>query len=421
MLRRLASAAAIAALVPTAFQIAPVSAQEAATAPEARQIEGIVAIVNDDPISISDVRERARMLLLSLGGSQPTQQQLQQITSQALDELIDEKLQLQEAGEYDVEITEAEIASAVENMARQSGTDRETLVGTLLAAGVNPSSLEDQTRAEIAWRRIMGGLYGSRIRISENQISEQIKRLKASSKETQYQLSEIFLYAPTEAEQAQALEGAKTIIEQLEAGAPFQVAAQRFSSAPTAATGGDMGWVTIKDISEELAPAVSAMSGPGLTDPIVASDGVYIMQVRNKREPSQTTSMVDVVRVSVVDGSRDALAAAVAEIGTCENIDAVVADDANLQALSLDDLSVEDLGPDGRDLVMEAPLGGATDIFPTSDSLAVMFVCDRQDNIDNVPSHDEIEDRLFAQQLGMISQRSLRNLRREATIIRRDQ
>jgi peptidyl-prolyl cis-trans isomerase SurA len=49
----------------------------------------------------------------------------------------------------------------------------------------------------------------------------------------------------------------------------------------------------------------------------------------------------------------------------------------------------------------------------------VMYVCDRKDNVEAVPNRDQIEDRLYSRQLGMISERSLRNLRREATIIRR--
>lgn len=215
-------------------------------------IEGIAAIVNDTPISYTDVRQRARFLLLGLGRQQPTPEQLQQITGQALEQLIDEKLQLEEAAEYEVEIEAAEIASAVEDMARQSGTNRENLFEQLLAAGVNPASLEEQMRAEIAWRRIMGGLFGSRIRISDNQIDDQIRRIKAAASKTQYQVSEIFLFAPDEENKEQAFTAAESIVEQLRQGAPFQVAAQQFSSSPTAATGGDMGWVSLSDLDEEL-------------------------------------------------------------------------------------------------------------------------------------------------------------------------
>ncbi|MGB0262565.1 MAG: SurA N-terminal domain-containing protein, partial [Henriciella sp.] len=109
-----------------------------AQAQEATKIEGIIAIVNDDPISFTDVRARARMLLLSLGGAEPTPEQVQQLTSQALDQLIDEKLKLQEAAEYEVEVSDSDINNSLERLARQSGLTREGLTNTIMQAGINP-------------------------------------------------------------------------------------------------------------------------------------------------------------------------------------------------------------------------------------------------------------------------------------------
>jgi len=405
--------AIISATVPTSLQA------QTSGEPAGQQIEGIVAVVNDDPISFSDVRQRARMLLMSLGGRQPTAEQIQQITSQALDQLIDEKLQLQEASEYEVEVSEADIANAVNNLARQSGLTRETLVSSLLQAGINPASLEEQTRADIAWRRIMGGLYGSRIRISDNQINEQISRLKKASEKEQYLLSEIFLFAPTEEEQSQALMAAQSIIEQIQAGAPFELAAQNFSSAPTAATGGDMGWLTLDDLEGARRTAIQTLEGPGMTDPILVENGLYILMLRDRRAPAQSTTLVDLTRITVVDQSEAALQAALTQMPDCESIDAVVDPDPNLNAFRLTGLNINELGPEGKAMVMSTPTGSHTDIFAQSGTLAVMFVCKRQDNVEALPNRDQIEDRLFSQQLGMISERSLRNLRREATIIRR--
>jgi peptidyl-prolyl cis-trans isomerase SurA len=272
MFKRLASSVAILAFGACSSLAL---AQEAAQ-PENQQLEGIVAVVNDVPVSFSDVRQRARLLLLSLGtGQQPTPEQIAQLTNQALNQLIDEKLQLQEAAEYEVEVTDTDIAGAIERLAQSSGLTRESLNNSLLQSGVNPTSLEDQTRADIAWRRIMGGLYGSRIRISDNQISGQIDRLKAASAKEQYQVSEIFLYAPLETDKVEVLNAANSIIEQLNAGAPFDVAAQRFSSAPTAATGGDMGWVTLDDLDDARSEALRTLNGPGLTQPVQVDDGIY--------------------------------------------------------------------------------------------------------------------------------------------------
>ena len=395
-------------------------AQDAApAAPEALQIEGIIAVVNDDPISFTDVRQRARLLLLSLGGQQPTQEQVQQITAQALEQLIDEKLQLQEAAEYEVEVSDNDIASSIDRLAQQSGLTRDSLLNSLLQSGVNPASLEDQTRADIAWRRIMSRLYGSRIRISDNQIQEQLKRFQADAKKEQFLLSEIFLFAPTPEDKAQALTAANSILEQLRAGAPFEVAAQRFSSAPTAATGGDMGWVVLDNIDDARKPVLQAMTGPGLTAPITVEDGIYLMSVRSKRDPSEATTMVDVTRLTVSNGSDADLKAAVDRIDGCDSVESVANEDDNLRAVSLNDLNVEDLGPEARAMVTTTPVGEATDIFAQSGTLAVMYVCDRRDDVEAAPSRDQIEDRLYSEQLGMISERSLRNLRREATIIRR--
>ncbi|MEM7768082.1 MAG: hypothetical protein AAF253_11425, partial [Pseudomonadota bacterium] len=58
------------------------------TGPDTLPLGGIAAIVNDQPISYSDVVERAQLLLLGFG-SQPTQEQIQQITGRALEQLID--------------------------------------------------------------------------------------------------------------------------------------------------------------------------------------------------------------------------------------------------------------------------------------------------------------------------------------------
>ena len=417
MKRSLTALAAIMAI--SVYPALKASAQEATTTPAVQQIEGVAATVNDEPITYSDVRERAQMLLLSLGGQQPTPEQIQQLANQALEQLIDEKLQLQEANEYEVEVSDSDIADSINNLARQSGVTREELIGTLLQAGINPKSLEDQTRADIAWRRIMGGLYGSRIRISPSQISDQMKRMVTSASKEQYQIREIFLFAPDEANKQQALEVAATLREQITNGAPFQVAAERFSSAPTAAAGGDMGWVTLDDLDQARADAVSAMQGPGLTESIVTEGGIYLLEVRGKQDPSQTTSRVDLVRLTVNDGSDEALWDAAQAAGGCEAIETMAEEDENLRTVRLEDLNVADLGPEGRNMVEATEVGQSTDIFATSGTLAVMFVCDRQENVPNMPTREQLEDRLFGQQLGMISERSLRNLRREATIIRR--
>lgn len=384
-----------------------------------QRIEGIAAIVNDQPISYSDVRERARLLLLSLG-TQPTQQDIVRITGQALEQLIDEKLQLEKAAEFEVEIEAEEVLANVADLAAQSGLSQGQLYEQLSLSGVNPRSLEEQTRAEIAWRRIMNGLYGSRIRISENQIAERLEQLRAASQETQFRVAEIFLFAPDPTSQAQAVEAANSIRAQLIEGASFQVAAQRFSSAPTSATGGDMGWVSIEDLEPEVAEALPTLGNGGLSAPIRVANGVYLVALTGVREPQEAETQVSLTRLLARDGSAETLAAATREIGSCEDVASVADASVDLQAASLGRIALSELAEDMVARIENTPVGSASAPFETSGGLAVMYVCDRNSELDNLPSEDQIENQLFGRQLSMISDRELRNLRREATIIRRD-
>lgn len=415
MVRVVFLAAAFAAISALSAPVSPASAQES----DRQTLEGIAAIVNDKPISYSDVRQRARLLLLTIGAANPTQEQVQQITSQALEQLVDEKLQLDRVAEYKVEVDRREIDAAVRDMAADAGLSGEVLRQQLMASGVNPVSLEEQMRAEIAWNRLMSGLYGNRIRISENQVDDQLSRLRAASRKTQYRLGEIFLYAPDDATKAEALQAAQSIIAQLNQGADFRVAAQRISSAPTSAAGGDMGWVTTDDIDPAIAAAVRASSGNGLLEPVRTENGIYIILVGGKREPAEPVTRVDLKRLVATDGAEATLTEAIGRIKSCDDVQSVANSRSALRAQDITDINVEELGPEGRSLVLAADVGSPTEIFAVSSGLAVMYVCRREDGAEALPSREDLKGSLKSRELNMISERELRNARRLATIIYR--
>lgn len=398
---------------------APLALAQAAPEDNRLQLEGIAAIVNDKPISYSDVRQRARLLLLTLGRGEPTAEQVQQITGQALEQLIDERLQLDRVAEYEVEVDQREIDAELGDMASETGIGADGLRQQLLSAGVNPVSLEEQIRADIAWNRLMSGLFGSRIRVSDNQVEDQLNRMRAAMKTTQYRVQEIFLYAPDAATRPEALRAAESIIQQLQQGADFRVAAQRISSAPTAATGGDMGWVTADDLSPALSSAVTGATIPSLLPPVEVENGIYILNVLAKREPSQPTTKVDLIRLVTTDAKEETLTTAIGRIKSCADVKTVANTTSALRAQDLTDIDVVELGEEGRALVMGTEVGQPTEVFAVGGGLGVMYVCRREDGAEALPSREDLKGSIKARELNMISERELRNSRRDATIIYR--
>jgi peptidyl-prolyl cis-trans isomerase SurA len=82
--------------------LAGIAMMTAAPAASAQQVEGIAAVVNDQPITTLDVRDRMR-LIISSAGVQPTEEMLARIQDQAIRGLVDETLQLQQAREFELE------------------------------------------------------------------------------------------------------------------------------------------------------------------------------------------------------------------------------------------------------------------------------------------------------------------------------
>ena len=130
---------------------------------------GITAVVNDDIVTSHDLRQRV-LFILATTGAERSEENLARIQQQAIRNLVDEKIQLQESEKYEQTIGQDEIDQAVTRLIGRNGLDPQEVVQRLASAGISINTLRDQVRSEIAWQRIVNGLYGSRIRISDAQI-----------------------------------------------------------------------------------------------------------------------------------------------------------------------------------------------------------------------------------------------------------
>src|SRR5689334_24954187 len=157
---------------------------------QAQLAEGVAAIVNDHVISTFDVRQRATLLLVS-AGMQRTPALLQRASAQALNDLINERLEIEESAKFHIDITGDQIDRRLNDIATQNHLTLDQMYSQLAAAGASPQSLRNQIQASLAWERLMQGMYGSRVRISENEIRTTQDRIAANASRPQYLISEI--------------------------------------------------------------------------------------------------------------------------------------------------------------------------------------------------------------------------------------
>jgi peptidyl-prolyl cis-trans isomerase SurA len=403
---------------------AALAAALAGASPAAAQYaEGVAAIVNDQVISTFDVRQRAALLLVS-AGIRSTPDMLQRAQAQALHDLIDERLQVQETrSQYEIVVTRPEIERRLAEIAEQNNTDVPGLTRQLETDGVSISTLRSQIEADIAWSRLISGLYGTRLRISEQEITETQQRIAAAATRPQYQISEIFLPAETPQEFDEMEQGAMRLLQEMQRGAPFPLVARQFSQAPSAAAGGDIGWIASTELAPELQPIAERLEPGQVSLPVRTPTGVYLIAMRDRRAGAApgSSSLVTLRQITAPAARQSALERVQRRVQGCDGLDNAVDGIEGALVIDLGQATESDLSPVVRERVSGIAAGSASSVIVDGEQASMFVVCARQTGGDGLPSRQEIESRLREQELSMLSERYLRNLRREATIITRQQ
>jgi peptidyl-prolyl cis-trans isomerase SurA len=400
----------VAALLAAPFAVSPAAAQ---------QVEGIAAVVNDQPITTLDVRNRMRLIITS-AGVRPDEAMLEQIQDQAIRALIEETLQLQTADEFDLTVDEAEVDAALEDAAARNGATVEEVAADLAMNGIDVETLRQQIRAEIAWQIMVSGRYRSRIRISDQQIDTALERQTAAAAQTQYRVAEILIEIRPDGGEERAGQVVQSVYGALSQGAPFPEVAAQFSDAPSAARGGFTGWQSAASIRPQVLSILEQLEPGQISNPIRVPGGFQIVALVDRRD-GQVVEQLDLVQLTlptsrINDSLRADFEAFAASVTSCDSVQEQAAGLDGVIVTELAGLNASALIPQIRDALAGIEPVAATDVLETAAGLQAFVVCNRALTGPGVPTAEEIENQLINQQLSLLARRWLRDLRRDATV-----
>ena len=388
--------------------------------------EGILVSVNNDMITSYDLKQRM-LLLIVTSGVQVTQENYAAFQQQALNSLIDERLQQQEMDHWKVKVTDSDVDEEIARMAAQSNLKPDQLLSELKRVGVEPATLRAQIAAESGWNQLVGGRYHSSANVGTAQVDSLMDKVIADGQKPQYLVAEIFIDNTTAGSPANALQGAKQLREQIAAKvAPFQAVARQFSNAPSAANGGDAGWLVSGNIEPSVETVLASLTPGEMSEPIVTKDGVYIYLMRQKTDGN--ADMVFRIKQAAVPLTANAspadvtaasttLASFRSRVDSCEAFDDLNGKGpAGVQVTDLGDAQLSTLLTNYADALRPLKNNQVTEPLRNAQNMNVLYVCDRQLAGDNALSRDQVENNLVNQRLSMLGRRYLRELRSTATI-----
>ena len=261
-----------------------------------------VAVVNDSAITGFDLAQRAK-ILIALGFPSANSDTLR---TEALDRLIDDRLKLQEGARLGLSAGDDIVDDAIEDFAKRSDISADEFRTVMTTQGITELALNDMISAEVVWREVVRSRFARRVEPGEAEIDAEIALVQQRTGAT-YRIAEIGLPVGDEGRSAAETRAlAEKLYASLSQGGDFAAAARTYSRAPSAARGGDVGWVSSARMPPDIAETLSGLAPGQVGRPFSVAGGVSIVKLIDKRVDAADT--IDASDPELRDRMRDRLA-----------------------------------------------------------------------------------------------------------------
>ncbi|MBR4106887.1 MAG: peptidylprolyl isomerase [Alphaproteobacteria bacterium] len=238
----------------------------------------IAALVNGEIISSEDIDNQVNIFMLN--SPIPLNSETRgMITRRVLAQTIEQKLKIQFAEKNGIKITDDEINNQMKIWAQKNKIN----LNNLSSKKINRESLAENIKAELAWVKLIRKKYYQTANITQTEINDTIREITEDMNIKKYQVLEIFIRK----------ENAKDInqlVERLREDPRFELYAARFSEAPSAANGGNLGWINSGKMLSALEMRLSKMRIDEVSDAILIGDGYYIVKLLQVFDPAKNKS-----------------------------------------------------------------------------------------------------------------------------------
>jgi peptidyl-prolyl cis-trans isomerase SurA len=389
----------------------------------------VVARVNDDAITDFDLTQRV-ILAIRTTNQTDSPDLRARLAPQLLQQMIDERLQIQDARKLGLRASEAEVNQRVGEIERGGGLAPGQFKLYLQGIGVPYEVATQQIEASISWFKIVRRRIRSQVEVSDAEVDETLARMRTNVGKTEARVGEIFIPIDRPDQADDAKRSADRIMEQLRRGTPFAPLASQFSRGASAQNGGDLGWILPGTLDPTLDAAVEKMTLRQPSEPIRTSTGWHILYVADRR--SFASSRPDDIRLNLVqmtlalpiNASPSEIEQSTAEarkaMGNVRQCGDLHTQGRLLKGASSGDLTnvrAGDLASNRQmyDEIPKLPVGGVAGPFRVAEGLQIVSLCSKE-GTNGLPTRDSISQQILLQKLEAAGRRYMRDLRRAATI-----
>jgi peptidyl-prolyl cis-trans isomerase SurA len=248
----------------------------------------IAAVVNGQPITLSDVEERVAPELARLPPGPAGEAQRKQVLHQALESLIDERLVESEATSLGIDISDDELQRLIEQLAKQNNMDLSQFRDALQAQGITLEAVRESLKRQQLMVRLLQYKVKPR-KVSDAEVQAAYAALNKEA-EVEVRARDLFILAPDGFPPARleaARAKAEAALRRIREGESFAKVTRDLSEGPAAREGGDLGYFRRGQMLQAIENAAFALE-PGQISPLIRTTGehggFHLVMVEDRRK-----------------------------------------------------------------------------------------------------------------------------------------
>ncbi|CAN7713269.1 MULTISPECIES: peptidylprolyl isomerase [unclassified Variovorax] len=269
-------------------------------APVQRSAEYIVALVNSEPITNTEVQTRVERILKENAEAQRVPRA--ELTRLVLERLIAERAQLQQAKEAGIKVDELAIDQAEQTVARQNQMSLVELRSRVAAEGISPQTFRNDLRDQLLLTRLRDREVEAKVKVSDIEVDQFIRdqRTSPNAATQNINIAQVLVAVPESASDAQVAslqQRAQGVAQRARAGEDFAKLAQEFSDSPDRAVGGALGMRSADRYPSLFVDATQSTAVNGIAGPIRSGAGFHVLKVLAKSQPGAADAVVTQTQV----------------------------------------------------------------------------------------------------------------------------
>lgn len=271
----------------------------AQTNSEAINLLSIVAIVNDEPITMMDLDARIRLIIISsnLPNNLETRKNL---SGQVLQSLISERLQHQEAKKLGIRVTNQEVENNIKFIEKQNNMPENQLIETLFKNGVPKSALPIRLKSNLIMQKLLQNIIRPKVVINNNEVNNEYNNLLANNGKMEYKFSEISFNFSNLSKKEDIILIAKQIRKKIIEENNFHVIGKRIQENGTGIYKNN-NWKLTNKINKDIYLQIETMEKDEISELVLTNTGVSIIKIDEKREfkiPELSQTVSDIAFIS---------------------------------------------------------------------------------------------------------------------------